>query len=170
MDAPFRQCFCSLRLGVEANEYSDTHIVKSSSRGRMMPGKKPRKSSTTQTVDVNPELRFKPLNKKSFTPMYFQIEEQLLKLISSGQLRPGDLLPSGPSRIEKQRACLPVQGARNICHPAEGGKRYYPSCRIYSRDAGTWPEGNLARTGNRDHSGDSGDSDQTCRRSWNAYI
>jgi GntR family transcriptional regulator len=87
----------------------------------MMPGKKPRKSSTTQTVDVNPELRFKPLNKKSFTPMYFQIEEQLLKLISSGQLRPGDLLPSeeelsrayGVSRMTSRQA---LQGLKSSGH------------------------------------------------------
>lgn len=37
---------------------------------------------------------FKPLDKGSFVPMYFQIQTQLLKLIQEGHLRPGDLLPS----------------------------------------------------------------------------
>jgi GntR family transcriptional regulator len=39
-------------------------------------------------------LQFEPLDKSSFTPMYFQIQAQLLKMIHSGQLRAGDPLPS----------------------------------------------------------------------------
>jgi len=35
-----------------------------------------------------------PLDKSSFTPLYFQIQVQLLKQIQSGQLQAGDLLPA----------------------------------------------------------------------------
>jgi GntR family transcriptional regulator len=59
-----------------------------------MPGKKQQESSTELVGQVGTALPFEPLDKKSFTPMYFQIQEQLLKMITSGQLRPGDLLPS----------------------------------------------------------------------------
>lgn len=45
---------------------------------------------------------FAPLDKGSFTPMYFQIQTQLLKMIHSGRLRPGDALPS---EDELSRAC-----------------------------------------------------------------
>jgi GntR family transcriptional regulator len=45
---------------------------------------------------------FEPLDKTSFTPMYFQIQTQLLRLIKEGQLRPGDALPS---EEELSRAC-----------------------------------------------------------------
>jgi len=45
---------------------------------------------------------FSPLDKGSFTPMYFQIQTQLLKMIQSGRLRPGDALPS---EDELSRAC-----------------------------------------------------------------
>ena len=45
---------------------------------------------------------FAPLDKGSFTPMYFQIQTQLLKMIQSGHLRPGDPLPS---EDELSRAC-----------------------------------------------------------------
>jgi len=45
---------------------------------------------------------FDPLDKSSFTPMYFQIQAQLLKMIQSGQLRPGDALPS---EDELSRTC-----------------------------------------------------------------
>lgn len=39
-------------------------------------------------------LRFASLDKNSYTPMYAQIQEQLLDMIRSGTLQPGDLLPS----------------------------------------------------------------------------
>jgi GntR family transcriptional regulator len=39
-------------------------------------------------------LRFEPLDKNSFTPMYYQIQTHLLKAIRSGQLNAGDALPS----------------------------------------------------------------------------
>jgi GntR family transcriptional regulator len=39
-------------------------------------------------------LRFEPLDKTSFIPMYAQIQTQLLGMIHSGQLKPGDTLPS----------------------------------------------------------------------------
>jgi GntR family transcriptional regulator len=55
---------------------------------------------------------FEPLDKNSFTPMYFQIQTQLLKMIQSGQLRAGDSLPSeeevsrvyGVSRMTSRQA------------------------------------------------------------------
>jgi len=55
---------------------------------------------------------FEPLDKSSFTPMYFQIQTQLLKMIQSGQLRAGDALPSeeelsricGVSRMTSRQA------------------------------------------------------------------
>src|SRR5437660_4986987 len=56
-------------------------------------------------VKVNSNGRkwdFSPLDKASFTPMYFQIQTQLLKMIQSGRLRPGDALPS---EDELSRAC-----------------------------------------------------------------
>lgn len=63
---------------------------------------------------------FEPLDKNSFTPMYFQIQNQLLKLIQSGKLRAGDLLPSeeeltricGVSRMTARQALqgLKAQG------------------------------------------------------------
>lgn len=43
---------------------------------------------------VKQPLQFEPLNKSSFTPMYFQIQTQLLRMIRSGQLHSGDPLPS----------------------------------------------------------------------------
>lgn len=55
---------------------------------------------------------FEPLDKTSFTPMYFQIQEQLLKMIQQGRLRAGDPLPSeeelsricGVSRMTSRQA------------------------------------------------------------------
>jgi GntR family transcriptional regulator len=47
-------------------------------------------------------LRFEPVDKSSFTPLYFQIYTQLLKSIQSGRLQPGDPLPS---EEEITRAC-----------------------------------------------------------------
>ena len=38
--------------------------------------------------------KFAPLDRASFTPMYAQIQSQLLSLIQAGTLRAGDLLPS----------------------------------------------------------------------------
>ena len=57
-------------------------------------------------------LPFKPLDKGSFTPMYFQIHSQLLEMIQSGQLRYDDPLPSeeelsriyGVSRMTSRQA------------------------------------------------------------------
>ncbi|MFZ0305564.1 MAG: GntR family transcriptional regulator [Terracidiphilus sp.] len=49
----------------------------------------------TATSDENwNKWNFQPPDKDSFTPMYFQIEAQLLEIIQSGKVRPGDLLPS----------------------------------------------------------------------------
>ena len=48
------------------------------------------------------QWEFAPLDKTSFTPMYFQIQSQLLQMIQSGQLRAGDALPS---EDELRRAC-----------------------------------------------------------------
>jgi GntR family transcriptional regulator len=61
---------------------------------------------------------FTPLDKGSFTPMYFQIQTQLLKMIQSGRLRPGDALPSedelsrtcGVSRMTARHALQSLKG------------------------------------------------------------
>jgi GntR family transcriptional regulator len=55
---------------------------------------------------------FEPLDQNSFTPLYFQIQAQLLKMIQAGRLRPGDALPSeeelsriyGVSRMTSRQA------------------------------------------------------------------
>jgi GntR family transcriptional regulator len=76
----------------------------------------PKKQSQNQTsapaVEQGRTLDFEPLDKSSFTPMYFQIQTQLLKMIQSGRLRPGDALPSeeelsricGVSRMTSRQA------------------------------------------------------------------
>ncbi len=59
-----------------------------------------------------------PLDKSSFTPMYFQIQTQLLAMIQSGRLYPGDPLPSeeelsriyGVSRMTARQA---LQGLKS---------------------------------------------------------
>lgn len=64
-----------------------------------------RRVSIAPAVKVNSNGRkweFAPLDKGSFTPMYFQIQAQLLKMIRSGRLLPGDALPS---EEEVSRAC-----------------------------------------------------------------
>lgn len=43
-------------------------------------------------IGHNP-LSIEPLDKNSFIPLYFQIQDRLLKQIQSGQLQAGDLLP-----------------------------------------------------------------------------
>jgi GntR family transcriptional regulator len=58
------------------------------------------------------KLHFEPLDKNSFTPMYFQIQTHLLKMIQSGELRAGDSVPSeeelarvyGVSRMTSRQA------------------------------------------------------------------
>jgi GntR family transcriptional regulator len=58
------------------------------------------------------KLHFEPLDKNSFTPMYFQIQSHLLKMIQSGELHPGDSVPSeeelarvyGVSRMTSRQA------------------------------------------------------------------
>ena len=54
---------------------------------------KPAPASVKSTPTV-PEWDFEPLDKNSFTPIYFQIQTQLLGMIKSGRLHPGDALPS----------------------------------------------------------------------------
>jgi GntR family transcriptional regulator len=74
-----------------------------------MPAKKHRRAGASASTT---KLRFEPLDKSAFTPLYFQIHTQLLKMIHSGQLRPGDLLPSeeelsrayGVSRMTSRQA------------------------------------------------------------------
>lgn len=63
---------------------------------------------------------FIPLDKSSFTPLYFQIQSQLMQMIESGRLRVGDPLPSeeelsriyGVSRMTSRQAlqALKTQG------------------------------------------------------------
>ncbi len=78
-----------------------------------MQGKKQRNGQPVAPVDATAsKWDFEPLDKNSFTPMYFQIQTQLLKMIQAGQLRPGDSLPSeeelsriyGVSRMTSRQA------------------------------------------------------------------
>ncbi len=43
--------------------------------------------------DISERLQWLPLDKGSFTPLYFQIQTQLLQQIQAGNLRPGDSVP-----------------------------------------------------------------------------
>ena len=63
---------------------------------RVLPETKARPNSNDRGWD------FAPLDKKGFVPMYYQIQSQLLQMIRSGKLRPGDALPS---EDELRRAC-----------------------------------------------------------------
>jgi GntR family transcriptional regulator len=71
-----------------------------------------RKETPTSETIVRKNWDFEPLDKSSFTPMYFQIQAQLLKMIQSGKLRAGDPLPSeeelsricGVSRMTSRQA------------------------------------------------------------------
>jgi len=59
-------------------------------------------ASATKPNSATRKWEFAPLDKTSFTPMYFQIQTQLLNLIKGGQLRAGDALPG---EEELSRAC-----------------------------------------------------------------
>lgn len=64
-------------------------------------------------------LQFDALDKKSFTPMYFQIQSQLRKMIDSGQLKPGDLLPSEDElsrvyKVSRMTARQALQSLKNL--------------------------------------------------------
>lgn len=82
-------------------------------------GKQPRPSAAAETHSPGKFLS-EPLDKDSFTPMYFQIQTQLLNQIKSGHLRPGDALPGeeeltriyGVSRMTSRQAlqALTAQG------------------------------------------------------------
>lgn len=70
-------------------------------------------STAPKVATASPiKLDFAPLDKSSFTPMYFQIQSQLLSMIHAGHLRPGDPLPSeeelsriyGVSRMTSRQA------------------------------------------------------------------
>jgi len=52
------------------------------------------KPALAKHVHAAPKWEFAPLDKGSFTPIYFQIQTQLLNKIKAGQLRAGDPLPS----------------------------------------------------------------------------
>jgi GntR family transcriptional regulator len=78
-----------------------------------MQGKKqPLKQTPVPEAIAHRDWDFEPLDKSSFTPMYFQIQTQLLKMIQSGRLRAGDSLPSeeelsricGVSRMTSRQA------------------------------------------------------------------
>ena len=78
-----------------------------------MQDKKPREEQgPALTLASGRNWDFQPIDKNSFTPMYFQIQAQLLKMIQSGQLRAGDSLPSeeelsriyGVSRMTSRQA------------------------------------------------------------------
>lgn len=78
------------------------------------------KPPSLKPVRATPKWEFAPLDKGSFTPIYFQIQTQLLHKIQSGQLRAGDSLPSeeelgrifGVSRMTARHAlqALKTQG------------------------------------------------------------
>lgn len=58
-----------------------------------------KKQNGSGSVAASPDggtlpLHFASLDKNSYTPMYAQIQAQLLEMIRSGKLQPGDLLPS----------------------------------------------------------------------------
>ena len=67
---------------------------------------------STSSVENPNKWDFRPPDKNSFTPMYYQIESQLLEMIQSGKLKPGELLPSegelsrmcGVSRMTSRQA------------------------------------------------------------------
>jgi len=78
-----------------------------------MPGKKQQHKQTPAPETASRRnWEFAPLDKSSFTPMYFQIQSQLLQMIQSGRLRAGDSLPSeeelsricGVSRMTSRQA------------------------------------------------------------------
>jgi GntR family transcriptional regulator len=73
---------------------------------------KKQRQKLTSTPPSNTKWDFEPLDKNSFTPMYFQIQTQLLQMIQAGRLRAGDPLPSeeelsriyGVSRMTSRQA------------------------------------------------------------------
>jgi GntR family transcriptional regulator len=78
-----------------------------------MQAKKQRHTKTPPPVATSgAKWNFEPLDKSSFTPMYFQIQTQLLQMIQAGRLRAGDPLPSeeelsriyGVSRMTSRQA------------------------------------------------------------------
>ncbi|HZY61844.1 MAG TPA: GntR family transcriptional regulator [Edaphobacter sp.] len=83
-------------------------------------GGKRSRSSAAAEAHSSSRFLFEPLDKDSFTPMYFQIQTQLLNQIKSGHLRPGDALPGeeeltriyGVSRMTSRQAlqALTAQG------------------------------------------------------------
>jgi GntR family transcriptional regulator len=74
--------------------------------------KEPRNRSLQLSAQDRASWGFEPLNKSGFTPLYFQIYIQLLAMIQSGRLHPGDPLPSeeelsriyGVSRMTSRQA------------------------------------------------------------------
>ena len=60
--------------------------------------KKTKKRKRQETSAYHPAAspnrgKFEPLDKNSFIPLYFQIQDRLVKQIHSGDLQPGDMLP-----------------------------------------------------------------------------
>lgn len=78
----------------------------------MLKQKEPRSRPPKLSAPGGAPWGFEPLNKSGFTPLYFQIYIQLLAMIQSGRLRPGDPLPSeeelsriyGVSRMTSRQA------------------------------------------------------------------
>ena len=86
-------------------------------------GKQQRKPQQEQAMPTEvkrkpSKLALEPLDKSSFTPMYFQIQTQLLKMIQSRQLLAGEMLPGeeeltriyGVSRMTSRQA---LQGLKS---------------------------------------------------------
>ena len=82
--------------------------------------KQSRKAAVSASMGEAAKHIYEPLDKNSFTPMYFQIQTQLLKQIKSGRFRAGDALPGeeelaliyGVSRMTSRQALqgLTTQG------------------------------------------------------------
>jgi GntR family transcriptional regulator len=85
------------------------------------------KQDSSNSAHQKNSLVLEPLDKSSFTPMYFQIQMQLLEKIKSKQLVPGDLLPSeedlariyGVSRMTSRQA-LQALTNQGFAHRAKG--------------------------------------------------
>ena len=103
-----------------------------------MQEKKPRQEQkpTAALASVN-SWNFEPIDKSSFTPMYFQIQTQLLKMIQSGHLKAGDSLPSeeelsriyGVSRMTSRQA-LQVLKSRGFVTRHKGQGSFVSQPRV----------------------------------------
>lgn len=93
--------------------------MRAKEKPRSRGSKQGKRSAETAAKSGVGQMTYEPLDKSSFTPMYFQIQTQLLERIKSGQLRPGDALPGeeeltriyGVSRMTSRQA---LQGLTSL--------------------------------------------------------